>query len=73
MLPEGETVRRPTAARVVRCLRRFLRGELGFRFRGGTVVDWNGELSRRAASLVGPLVAYFGEDAWDQAEEEVMP
>jgi hypothetical protein len=73
VLPEGETVRRPTATRVVRCLRRFLSGELGFRFRGGMIVDWNGALSNRAASLVGPLVAFFGRGAWDQAEPEELP
>jgi hypothetical protein len=65
VLPEGETVPRPTAARVVRCLRRFLSGELGFRYRGGAVVDWNGELSRRAASLVAPLVTFFAPGSWD--------
>jgi hypothetical protein len=71
VLAEGETVARPTAARVVRCLRRFLSGELGFRFRSGTVVDWRGSLASRAAVLVGPLKAYFANGAWDAHEIEV--
>jgi hypothetical protein len=73
VLPEGETVPRPTATRVVRCLRRFLSGELGFRFHCGMIVDWRGSLSSRAAGLVGPLVEYFGRGAWDQVPEELTP
>ena len=73
VLAEGETVPRPTAARVVRCLRRFLRGELKFKFRGGTVVDWKGELSKRAASLVVQLVAFFAPRGWDHMDAEVEP
>src|SRR6185369_4740819 len=69
VLGEGETVPLPTAARVVRCLRRFLSGELGFRFRCGMIVDWKGKLSSRAAALVPPLREYFGRGAWDQAPE----
>ena len=70
-MAEGETVARPTAVRVVRCLRRFLTGQLGFRFRGGSIVDWRGELARRAAALVEPLRAYFGATRWDSLPSEV--
>lgn len=73
VLPEGESVPRPTAARVLRCVRRFMSGELGFRFRGGLIVDWNGKLAARAAALVGPLRAYFGREAWDECAAGVMP
>lgn len=71
VLAEGETVARPTAARVVRCLRRFLSGELGYRFRGGAFPDWGGALAARAASLVDPLEAHFRRDAWDTLASEV--
>jgi hypothetical protein len=73
VLPEGETVPRPTAARVLRCIRRFVSGELGFRFRGGLIVDWNGNLSARAAALVGPLRTYFGRGAWDECPPGETP
>ena len=73
VLAGGETVPRPIAARVVRCLRRFLSGELGFRFRGGTVVDWRGSLSQRAAALVAPLQAFFVSGGWDAPQAEVKP
>lgn len=73
VLPEGETVPRPTAARVVRSLRRFFRGELGFRYRGGMVVDWNGRLAGRAAGLVGPLMTFFAPGSWDADGIGVAP
>jgi hypothetical protein len=73
VLGPGETVARPTVARVVRCLRRYLSGKLGFRFRGGAVVDWQGSLSERAAALVEPLRAYFGDGAWDSPHAWVQP
>jgi hypothetical protein len=70
VLGEGETVPRPIAARVVRCLRRFLRGELKFKFRGGQVVDWSGKLSTRAAALVAPLSGFFADRGWGSGGEE---
>ena len=73
VLAEGETVPRPTAARAVRCLRRFLSGELGFRYRGGLVVDWDGKLSARAAALVAPLVVFFAPGSWDADGVGVAP
>jgi hypothetical protein len=73
VLADGETVPRPTTARELRCVRRFLRGELGFKFRGGFIVDWNGRLAARAAALVGPLRDYFAPGAWDEAPPEVTP
>ena len=59
VMHEGETVPNAVGSRVVRCMRRFFRGEMGFRFRGGQVVDWNGPLASRAAALVGPLRGFF--------------
>ncbi len=59
VMAEGETVADWTSSRVLRSLRRFFRGEMKFRYRGGLIVDWNGRLSTRAASLVGPLSSYY--------------
>lgn len=60
VLAEGETVPHAIESRVVRSLRRFFRGEMGFRYRGGLIVDWNGRLAARAAALVHPLREFFG-------------
>lgn len=73
VMPKGETVARPCAARVVRCLRRFVSGQVGFRFKGGSIVDWRGDLARRAAALVAPLRAHFAAGAWDVEGSEVRP
>ena len=59
VMAEGETVPHEVEARVLRSLRRFFRGQMGFRYRGGLVVDWNGHLASRAAALVGPLRSFY--------------
>lgn len=59
VMVEGETVPQAVESRVVRSLRRFFRGEMGFRYRGGLIVDWNGRLASRAAALVGPLRGFY--------------
>lgn len=59
VLAEGETVPHAVESRVVRSLRRFFRGEMGFRYRGGLIIDWNGKLAARAAALVHPLSGFY--------------
>ncbi len=63
----------PCAVRVVRSLRRYLRKRLGFKFRGGALVDWGGELTTKLQQMVGRLREFYREagasgrrrTAWD--------
>lgn len=50
-----------SAVRVVRGLRRFVSGVVGFRWRGGRLVSWRGDLSVRALHVLGRLREYYGE------------
>jgi len=59
VMAERETVPHAVESRVVRSLRRFLRGEMGFRYRGGLIVDSSGHLASRAAALVRRLRGFY--------------
>jgi len=57
-LAKGEIVPRRVEVRVVRFARRFLCGLLGFRCRGGLVVDWSGRLERRTARVMAQIAPF---------------
>ena len=59
VMVEGETIPHAVESRVVRSMRRYFRGEMGFRYKGGLIVDWNGQLASRAAALVGTLSRFY--------------
>ena len=54
---------KPVATRVLRSMRRWLSGRLGFRFRGGRIVDWSGKLAGDAVALVDGLQAFYERGA----------
>lgn len=47
--------------RTVRAARRWLRRELGWKFRGGAFVSWGDRLTGRLRAVVAQLRGYFGE------------
>ncbi len=47
-------------ARVVRCVRKYLTRQFGWKYRGGTLVDWGGQLSAKVAGMVETLRLFFG-------------
>jgi hypothetical protein len=47
--------------RTVRLLRRFVSRAARFKFRGGTIVDWSGELSARVERAAQLACAFYGE------------
>ena len=49
--------------RIVRGVRRYLRGRLGFKFRSGMLLDWGGNLSRSVAHMVVELRRYYGRSS----------
>lgn len=49
--------------RIVRGVRRYLRGRLGFKFRGGMLLDWGGSLSGGVAHVVEELRRYYGRSS----------
>ena len=57
-------------ARVLRSMRRWLSGRLRFRFRGGRIVDWSGELAADAAVVIDGLQAFYGEQYPDLAKAD---
>lgn len=62
--------------RIVRALRRFVSRIVGFKYRGGVIVDWGGGLSARTHRALLLLSAYYGESpelmlarfGWTRAE-----
>jgi hypothetical protein len=48
--------------RVLRSVRRWLRGELGFRVSGGTFTDWGGRLSGRLVEVAIKLQEFYAPD-----------
>jgi hypothetical protein len=57
---QGGTFVSREGLRIVRCVRRYLSKRFGFKFRGGSFVDWGGELSTQLRSLVVQLREFFG-------------
>ena len=63
----------PCGARIVRSLRKYLSKRMGFKFRGGAVVDWSGALTRRLVEMARQLREFYGRQelpnarrtAWD--------
>ena len=54
--------------RVLRSVRRWLRGQMGFRVTGGMFVDWGGRLSRRLIPLITRLEDFYGP-TWAETVE----
>ncbi len=50
----------PAAMQVVRGVRRFVSKVVGFKWTGGRIVDWEGTLSARAASVMAALSKFYG-------------
>lgn len=46
--------------RTVRCLRKFVSRALGFKFKGGMLVDWSGSLAGRAITAYRQLSGFYG-------------
>jgi hypothetical protein len=47
-------------ARTVRCLRKFLSRLVGFKFKGGVLIDWAGKTSERMKQALEELVGFYG-------------
>ena len=62
------TMRHPLEVRVVRSLRRWLRGELGFRVSGGLFTDWGGRLSERMSAVAVQLQKFYGPEWAEEVE-----
>ncbi len=54
-------VLREREARTVRCLRKFVSRLVGFKFRGGVLIDWGGRTSARTCRALLELVAFYGQ------------
>jgi hypothetical protein len=63
-----ETVRRALEVRVLRSVRCWLRGEMGFLVSGGMFVDWGGRLSRRLLAVAAKLQEFYAPTWADEAE-----
>ena len=46
--------------RTLRCLRKFLSRIVGFKFRGGVLVDWGGRTSERLLRALRSVVNFYG-------------
>lgn len=56
-------------AQVVRCVRKYLSRQFGWKFRGGAFVNWGGELSAKVERMVGALRAFFGVEREGECHE----
>jgi hypothetical protein len=57
--PQGSEVLDPVAVRVVRGMRSYLSKRLGWKFRGGSFVNWGGALCDEAQRVMGGLRAFY--------------
>ena len=58
--------------RAIRSWRRWVSGRLGWKFRGGMLLDWGGELSAASVRVLDQLRAFNGETPEPQSDEEMM-
>ena len=49
-------------------MRRWLRGELGFRVSGGLFTDWGGRLSERMSAVAVQLQEFYGPEWAEEVE-----
>lgn len=58
---KGEPRGNAAETRIVRTWRRFVSRLMGFKYKGGRIVDWKGEVSGRALRAAEELCAHYGE------------
>ena len=56
--------------RALRCLRKFISRLVGFKYKGGPLIDWNGVTCERTSRALDQLGAFYGRTETAKARLE---